>query len=399
MARIVNDQLIPFNSESYQVGIKQFEGNLRDILQMTHEAGVPVIIGTLVSNLKDQKPFITVGDNKNENADSVYSQALNQFAHNNNRLADSLFRKAKDLDALRFRAPEEINNIIKRLSGEFECRLVNVDSFFGSITQDGIVGNNLIVDHLHPSLNGYHLMGKIYFEAIQKNNLLLKAERIAISNEIQDSIVVADFAFSHLDSSIADIRLQGLLNDWPFIDDPNLSFIKNLYLKDRIDSIAYKVAVEDMNWEVAHRNAARWYLDKKDYHNFAKEFQVLVSQYPFKISDYDYAASQLINVKEFGLAYSFLLKRFKESPDAFSTKWLGNINLNNGNIDEAIKYLSLSIQYDNKDAQTFYNLAGAYIQNKDYKNALMEIENCLKINPDFPNAQNIKVQLTEILEQ
>jgi len=216
---------------------------------------------------------------------------------------------------------------------------------------------------------------------------------------MQDSIVVADFAFSSLDSIIANIRLQGLLNDWPFVDRPDYSFIKNLHLEDRVDSIAYKVAVEDKNWEIAHREAAEWYLNQKDYNNFAKEFRVLVSQYPFKISDYDYAASQLINVKEFELAYSFLLKRFKESPDAFSTKWLGNINLNSGNSDAAIKYLSLSVQFDNKDAQTFYNLAGAYIQKKDYKNALIEIENCLKINPDFPNAQNLKVQLTEILVQ
>lgn len=399
MARIVNDQLIPFDSESYHVGIKQFEGNLRDVLQMTKESGVPVVIGTLVSNLKDQKPFISVGDNKDENADSIYSQALYKLALNNNLSADSLFRIAKDHDALRFRAPEEINKIIKRLTLNYGCKLVDVDSLFNSISPDKIVGNNLIVDHLHPTLNGYLLMGKIYFETIQKNNLLPVADSVRLSDEKQDSIVVADFALSHLDSSIADIRLQGLLNDWPFVNNPEFSFLKNLNLKDRIDSIAYKVAVEDMNWEIAHRNAAQWYLNKKDYHNFAKEFRVLVSQYPFKLNDYDYAASQLINVKEYDLAYSFLQKRFKESPDAFSTKWLGNINLNRSNIHEAIKYLSLSIQYDSKDAQTFYNLAGALIQNKDYKNALMEIENCLKINPDFPNAQNLKAQLTEILAQ
>ena len=34
----------------------------------------------------------------------------------NFRIADSLFRKAKDLDALRFRAPEKINKIISDLA-------------------------------------------------------------------------------------------------------------------------------------------------------------------------------------------------------------------------------------------------------------------------------------------
>ena len=126
---------------------------------------------------------------------------------------------------------------------------------------------------------------------------------------------------------------------------------------------------------------------------------MIVSQYPFKLSDYDYAASQLINVKEYDLAYIFLLERFKETPDAFSAKWLGNINLNKGKVDEAIKYLSASTKYDNNDAQTFYNLAGAYIQKKDFKNALQSIEKCLSIKPDFPNAQSLKLQLTKILAQ
>ncbi len=84
-------------------------------------------------------------------------------------------------------------------------------------------------------------------------------------------------------------------------------------------------------------------MSEKDYQNFAKEYLVIVSQYPFKLSDYDYAASQLIDVKEYELAYNLLLKRFKETPDAFSAKWLGNINLSFGNIDDAIRFLNQSL--------------------------------------------------------
>ncbi|HEY6437056.1 MAG TPA: SGNH/GDSL hydrolase family protein, partial [Ignavibacteriaceae bacterium] len=167
MARIVKEQLIPFKSDFFNSGIKQFEGNLEEIFEMTHAAGVPVIIGTLVSNLKDQKPFISVGTDPDGNADSVYLKALHQLELKNIEIADSLFRKAKDSDALRFRAPEKINAIIRRLGEKFNCVIVNVDSIFNSISPDGIVGNNLIVDHLHPSLSGYLLMGKIYFESMR----------------------------------------------------------------------------------------------------------------------------------------------------------------------------------------------------------------------------------------
>ncbi len=399
MARIVKEQLIPFNSESYNVGIKQFEGNFEDILQMTKEAGVPILIGSLVSNLKDQKPFISVGTSKNENADSIYLKAMNQLKLGNINLADSMFRRAKDLDALRFRAPEKINEIIIKLAKKFNCGYINVDSIFNSNSFDRIVGNNLIVDHLHPSLKGYLLMGRTYFETMQMAGLLPEYKPLPIADARQDSLVIHNFAFSRLDSVIANIRLVGLLNDWPFIDKPDFSFIKKIKLNDGIDSIAFKIAIENMNWERGHREAAENYLLKKDYLNFAKEFLVIISQYPFKLSDYDYAASQLINVKEYDLAYDILLKRFKETPDAFSAKWLGNINLNKGKVDEAIKYLSASTKYDKNDPQVFYNLAGAYIQLKDFNNALQSIEKCIGIKPDFPNAQKLRVQLLELSEQ
>jgi tetratricopeptide (TPR) repeat protein len=399
MARIVKDQLIPYNSELFNVGIEQFEGNFGDIFQMAREAGVPVVIGTLVSNLKDQKPFISVGSDSNENADSIYSRAQYQLKLGNIHSSDSLFRFAKDCDALRFRAPEKINQIIKILAEKFNCGFVDVDSEFNSKSPDRIVGRNLTVDHLHPTLSGYLLMGKIYFEAIERSGFLPSDGEIHIPGSQQDSLVVHNFSFSRLDSSISNIRLIGLLNDWPFVDNPDFSFIKKLKLNDRINSIAYKIAIENFNWEKGHREAADWYLSKYDYPNFAKEFQVIVSQYPFKLNDYDYAASQLINAREYELAYNFLHKRFKETPDAFSAKWLGSINLKKGNVDEAISYLSASIKYDKADAQAFYNLAGAYIKKEDFKNGLESIEKCLVIKPDFPNAQNIKTQLLKLLSQ
>jgi len=399
MARIVKDQLIPFNSDVFNSGLKQFENNFEDILRMTTDTGVPVLIGTLVSNLKDQKPFISVGNDNSTNADSVYFNAQTQLSFGNFNIADSLFRKAKDLDALRFRAPEKINGFILKFPEKYNCSIVNVDSIFSSESADHVVGNNLIVDHLHPSLSGYMLMGKIYFETMQKYGYLPDDQSMNISDSEQDELVVEKFAFSRLDSSISKIRLTGLLNDWPFVEKPDFSFIKNLQLLDRIDSIAYKIAFENMNWEKGHREAADWYLHKNDYKNFAKEYIVLISQYPFKLADYDYAASQLINVKKFELAYIFLLKKYKETPDAFSTKWLGSINLIWDKTDEAIKYLTESISFNPNDAQVFYNLAGAYIQIKDFSKALNSIKECLRIKPDYHDAQSLKIQLTELLEQ
>ena len=399
MARIVKDQLITFNSEDYSTGINQFKENLEDIFQMSGEADIPVIIGTLVSNLKDQRPFVSVNTTNQESATIIFEKGQQKFKLKDYHSADSLFRIAKDLDALRFRAPEKINSIIRELASKYNCGISNLDSAFNVESPDGIVGNNLLVDHLHPTLSGYFLMGKIYFDTMKKLNYLPQVPTIIMSDSEQDSIVISNFAFSRLDSVIADIRLIGLLNDWPFVDDPDFSFLKDLALKNMIDAIAYGIAVENKNWEIGHGKAAQWYLTKQDYLNFAKEMKILTSQYSFKLSFYDQASVELLNVKEYDLAYPFLINRNKESPDAFSTKWLGNIYLNRGKVDKAINYLKQSIALDDSDAQVYYNLAVAYIKIEEYKSALESIEICIKINPEFPNAKSLKIQLAEILRQ
>ena len=53
MSRMAKDQFIEYQSETYRKGIEQFEGNMEDILEMAKEKNVPVILSTLVSNLKD----------------------------------------------------------------------------------------------------------------------------------------------------------------------------------------------------------------------------------------------------------------------------------------------------------------------------------------------------------
>jgi len=399
MARIVKDQLIAFNSEAYNTGVDQFRGNLEDILQIAGDANVPVIIGTLVSNLKNQHPFVSAYIANQESADTIFEKAQQKFNLQDYHSADSLYRIAKDLDALRFRAPEKMDSIIKDLAQKYKCRVANLDSIFNAESPDGIVGNNLLVDHLHPTLEGYFLMGRMFFEAMKRFNHLPGSIVENMLDSKQDSIIISNFAFSKLDSAIASIRLVGLLNDWPFVINPDFSFLNDLDLEDGIDSLAYKIAIENLNWEIGHRQAAELYLAKEDYLNFAKEMNVLASQYPFKLSFYDQASVELLNVKEYDLAYPFLLKRYKEYPDASTSKWLGNIFLNRGEVDDAIKYLEQSIKLDDSDAQVLYNLAGAYIQKEEIKVALEFLEKCIEINPEFPNVKSLKIQLTEILKQ
>lgn len=175
-SEVTSDQEIPYNSRLFQEGVLQFEGNLRDILSMAQSSGVPVVLGTLVCNLKDQPPFISSSGKDLPSAEETFIRALGKLKLNKTDEADSLFRFARDLDMLRFRAPEEMNSVIKSLAREFNFPLVKIDSVFDSISPSGITGNDLMTDHLHPNLYGYQMMGELFFEKMRDSGIVPKTE-------------------------------------------------------------------------------------------------------------------------------------------------------------------------------------------------------------------------------
>ena len=394
MSRIVGDQNIPLNSSKYFEGISQFEVNMRDILEMAKEKNVRVILGTLVSNLKDQFPFISSSEGEFPPANKIFQEAQEEYKAGDYKKASLLFRRAKDLDALRFRAPEKINETIINLAKEFKYPVVQIDSAFNAVSPNGIIGNNLMTDHLHPTLQGYLLIGKLFYESLEKYSLLPKSQGLKINNQVQDDLTRKYFIFTKLDSVIADFRIKLLKNDWPFVDKKASLPLKQLFIpKDFIDSTALKVLDGIVEWEEAERNVAAWYLTKKNYPAFQNQMNALISQYPIINSYYEFTANEFLKVNQYDNAYGFLFRKYKLRPDAYSTKWLGIIDLSKGKNDSAVKYLEESLTFDSKDSQVLYNLAGAYSRKGEYNKALENVNRCLVINPSYNAAIFLRNQL------
>ena len=396
MARMASNNLVPYKSKLYQAGLTQFEGELSDIIQMIKEKNVPLIMGTLTSNLKDQPPFISINEKESESADNYFKLAQESLKNGNAVEAKKLFIKAKELDALRFRAPEEMNDIIKELAGRNQIPLVDFESAFNNESENDIVGNNLMVDHLHPTLHGYQIFGKLFFEAMEKNNFQPSAEKINISDEEQHALVVKNFPFSRLDSTIANYRLLSLKGDFPFNKDGRsktlLDFVK---LTDYNDSLAYKVVEQNYYWELAHKKLATYYLGQKNYTGFMNEYSALIGQFPYTIGLYEKVVQVLLESQKYSEAYSYLEKYYRLQPDAFCTKWLGTINLFNNNDDLALRYLKESFSFNSRDAQLLWNLSGVFVKKKDYANALLFVNKCLEVERNFPGAAQMKMQLEQ----
>lgn len=397
MSRMIGESTIPYQSGLYLKGIEQFDGNLKDIFKLCKEGNVPVIIGTLTSNTLDQKPFISEKFEDFPPANEIYNEGLEKLNNGEFKNADSLLTYAKDLDALRFRAPSEINKIIKRLAVEFNYPVVNVDSVFRSESELNIVGYNLTVDHLHPNIKGYSRMARSYYLKMEELNILPMGKRNNISLTEQDSLLKKYFPFTKLDSTLSEMKIIILTGNYPFVPKgtPNYE-MKNYKMKSIIDTISMKIINKEIKWETAHTDLADWYFGQGNYEAFRKEMDAIIQERPFFDQPYEYLIRKLVDKELVNEASPYLLKLHSFKPGYYTNKWLGQINLYKENYKEALNYLIKAVEFPEADYQTWYNLAGAYYHNGQTQNAIFSIKKSLGLNPDNPRAKDFYQQLSSL---
>jgi hypothetical protein len=364
------------------------------------EANVPVIASTLSSNLRDQHPFISASDSDYPPAETIFKDAQSYLGAGEIDSAKSHFTYAKDLDALRFRAPEEINKVISRLCNEFGNPVIKSDSLLNSVSAVGIVGDDLMTDHLHPNVRGYKLIGNLFLSAMKKKDFLPAEIPSNIDENLADSLVDAYYNFTKLDSTAADFRIRILKNDWPYINPKNkLPRNQLIRLDTFIDSLALDVVDGKISREQVRLKVADYYKLQSKYDEYATEMAALIEEFPFLTKYYNSTALELIKAGKFSRSYYFLKRSFDNKPDAFNAKWLGIIDLSQGFVDEAIMNLEKSLSMDNTDAQTYFNITGAYAQKKEFEKALISINKCLELNPNFSRAKIIKQQLESFVNK
>lgn len=394
MSRMIGESLITLNSDSYNSGISQFEGNIEDILSAFKKAEVPVLVGNLVSNIKDLKPFVSQKTDNLPSAEDIFNQATEKFKNGEVKKAKELFIYAKDLDALRFRAPKQINNILKDVAAKYNFSIVNIDSSFDAHSPNGIVGYNLTVDHLHPNIEGYRLIADEFYKSMVKNNLLPNGNKNQISLNKADSILTASFPFTKLDSTIANMKLIQLIGQYPFTPKGTPNYlIRNYVYKDIVDTISVDVINKDVTWETAHANLSNYYLNKGEYEKCIAEMQAVIAERPYYDIPYKNIIVKMVEKNQLNEGLKFLLKLHKVKPDYFSYKWLGQVYLKLNNSKEAIKYLLYASTYKEVDYQTWYNLSGSYYLEGKTDSAFVYIQKSLNANPQNKLAINFYNQL------
>ncbi|MGQ9642510.1 MAG: GDSL-type esterase/lipase family protein [Ignavibacterium sp.] len=394
MSQMIGNSLIAYESDDYKKGIEQFEGNLNDMIEMIRKKNVPVIIGKLTCNLRDQKPFVSLKTDKYPSANEVFQRANDELKKGNVSEAQKFFLLAKEYDALRFRAPQKINDVIVDVGSKYNVPVVDIDSAFRELSPYKLVGYNLTVDHLHPNIDGYRLIAETFYKEMKKINLLPKGKRANLSETQVDSILAANFPFTALDSTLANFSIIVLTGQYPFVPKgtPNYKML-NYKMSNIVDTLAAAIFNKQLKWETAHSKLAEYYLNKNDIENFIREMDAIIAERPYYDVPYRTLSAYLIDKGYIERAIPYLKKLDAIKSDFFSNKWLGQVYLKLNDAKTSLPYLQKAVQFKEADYQLWYNLAGAYYLNGNYELAITSIERSLQLNPKNPLAINFYNQI------
>ncbi|MBL4942172.1 MAG: hypothetical protein JKY81_10970 [Colwellia sp.] len=292
MSQVAKEKEIVFGSDLYQQGIEQFTGNMSLILAKYQTAGIPVVIGNLVSNESGQIPFSSVGkvdwqtyktginktnaaaeiarlnniSDANKKAQHYYQLALNLQLLGREQEAKQAFVLAKNNDLLRFRAPSEFNTLLENLAKQYQASFVDVQAVFTKNSRHSIIGNKLILEHLHPTIEGYFLLAEAYAQLIVKQNFIDSSVDIYPREKAR-----ADIPVSIVDELYGDFVISKLVSDFPFTATKNQATTKpTLPAGRKFEKQALVKRLENGNWLQIQQTLLVEYQQRKELPQAAK---------------------------------------------------------------------------------------------------------------------------------
>ncbi|GAB4150464.1 MAG: hypothetical protein Tsb009_25330 [Planctomycetaceae bacterium] len=181
--------------------VRHYEQSLRAMVHLCREKNIPLILVRLGSNLRDCPPFkhepkpykskeglqqerewraafeqASIEEQTDleqalklylraEELDGEHALVCYRIARIYDRLkqyekAKTYYLKAKDYDVCPLRMLESMSEIVEKIAKETETPLVDARTLFEQQSPQGIPGNNLFMDHVHPTIEGHQWIGR-----------------------------------------------------------------------------------------------------------------------------------------------------------------------------------------------------------------------------------------------
>jgi tetratricopeptide (TPR) repeat protein/Fe-S cluster assembly iron-binding protein IscA len=343
MAKVAKRKRIEKNSAIYRNGLIQFEDNLNLILTKYKSAKIPVLISTIASNLRDHPPFssVTTSDtdrlvliniHKSIKSGSSFTEQQTEITRlsktaslNNNayiyfQLAEILdiagrhkqakifYVAAKEHDLLRFRATDDINKIISNLAKEHKAVLVDYESNLSKSSPNGIVGNNFMLEHLHPNLQGYFILADSFYRKLKSEELFGDWNgAITTSQAWKERPVIAAEEYAGF------AKIIQLKSDYPYTDKP-----KKVILPKPADwqqEIGIRYYSKKIDWLEMLNQSYKGYLDRRNIPMVLKTSEMIADAMPQNAITNFRVAKQQLQEGNTNKSLQFLDRALAEEPN------------------------------------------------------------------------------------
>jgi tetratricopeptide (TPR) repeat protein len=317
------DKQVRANSPLMKYAYANFEQNLRDTISVARESGARVIVSTVATNLEDCAPFgslhrenltpdalrswsaLVQQGAEQENAGS-YAEALKsylsaasidgEYAELEFRIARSLealgnynaarehFLRARELDTLRFRADSKINDINRSVTNASSgAELVDADAIFAKESPNGMIGSELVYEHVHLTPHGSYLLARAMFLQIADQMPSNAGHSLQPEDVPSEAECERLLAFTKFDRSRVTSEMLRRLQEPPFTNQLNHSDqILRLMMKAEDSSENPNDTAAQYQWAIARRPDDR--ILRFDYGVFLNQYNPAAAHEQFSLA-------------------------------------------------------------------------------------------------------------------
>jgi tetratricopeptide (TPR) repeat protein len=430
MEKLARGRTIPLESQAYRDGLDAFTANIAELHDLCSANGVPVILGTQASNLRSLSPFVSgepagatpqqrlafhesFNDGLTQWMNGAFDSAFTAFSsaaslfpyhaeshYRRARCLDTLDRwaearsaylRARDLDELRFRTSSDFNAAIRNAADTSTLFSADIEQAFADSSPHGIIGNELILEHLHPAAWGNFLIAKTYAKAMSERGLLASRKEWAVRDTISDASLWAARPVTELDERIARRRTEALVTTWPF--QPEELPLEPIAAEDTIGQIADQIARGRIHWRMAHDRALAYYALRNDTRSMECEYRAIINQLPYvDVQPYLKLAHMFLVQSRTGELRAVLEQSLQVEPTILAYRALADIALRSENPRQAAVYYEKTFSFPQAPAEQAENgtlLAVAFFRMNDLDRAETQARRVLSLKPDHRPAVDL----------
>jgi len=230
-----------------------FQKNLKELVKLAKDAGIKLVLCTPVSNWTFP-PFISKHSRELSRQETVFWDSLTTQAKNfyqeekykealhiwtqlkdiDSTYADIFYQagkaytklnmygeaayelwRAKDLDALPFRAKSFVTPIIREIAINENIILADLEQFYIQLSNRLIPNQGLLLEHLHPTEAGYYYMALHIAQVLVKNKVFKGVTEIEFPeiDKCREVLNILDFVVDRIEFDLANESYLERLSD------------------------------------------------------------------------------------------------------------------------------------------------------------------------------------------